>query len=138
MNAAERGEKTKHPKTFMNRGSIITIQTMVRTGRAGVRFREGGKDFFDLKIFKTNCGAQSAFYSIGKGFCPVGNPLAPNDLNICRTAQLTSRRCVLNIYSTHILTEYFKHAAHSPFFFSLQDAVYFIMLSFLVPVIFTF
>ena len=30
-----------------------------------------------------------------------------------------------------------KHAAHSPFF-SLQDAVYFIMLSFLVPVIFTF
>ena len=55
----------------------------------------------------------------------------------CRTAQLTSRRCILNIYSTNILTEHFKHAAHSPFF-SLQDAVYFIMLSFLVPVIFTF
>ena len=36
----------------------------------------------------------------------------------------------LNIYSTNILTEYFKHAAHSPFFFSLQDAVYFIMLPF--------
>ena len=54
-----------------------------------------------------------------------------------RTAN--SRRCILNIYSTHILTEYFKHAAHSPFFFfPLQDAVYFIMLSFLVPVIFTF
>ena len=35
----------------------------------------------------------------------------------------------LNIYSTNILTEYFKHAAHSPFFF-LQDAVYFIMLPF--------
>ena len=32
------------------------------------------------------------------------------------TAQLTSRRCILNIYSTNILTEYFKHAAHSPFF----------------------
>jgi hypothetical protein len=43
----------------------------------------------------------------------------------------------LNIYSTNILTEYFKHAAHSPFF-SPQDAVYFIMLPFLVPVIFTF
>ena len=42
-------------------------------------------------------------------------------------------------YSTNILTEYFKHAAHSPFFFfSLQDAVYFIMLPFSVPVIFTF
>jgi hypothetical protein len=65
------------------------------------------------------------------------NPLAPNDVYISRTAQLTSRRCILNIYSTNILTEYFKHAAHSPFF-SLQDAVYFIMLSFLVPVIFTF
>ena len=41
-------------------------------------------------------------------------------------------------YSTNIRTEYFKHAAHSPFFFSIQNAVYFIMLSFLVPVLFTF
>ena len=41
-------------------------------------------------------------------------------------------------YSTNIRTEYFKHAAHSPFFFSLQNAVYFIMLPFLVPVLFTF
>ena len=38
--------------------------------------------------------------------------------------------------STNIRTEYFKHAAHSPFF-SLQNAVYFIMLPFLVPVLFT-
>ena len=30
-------------------------------------------------------------------------------------------------YSTNIRTEYFKHAAHSPFF-SLQNAFYFIML----------
>jgi len=28
-----------------------------------------------------------------------------------RTAQLTSRCCVLYIYSTNIRTEYFKHAA---------------------------
>ena len=40
-------------------------------------------------------------------------------------------------YSTNISTEYFKHAAHSPFS-SLQNAVYFIMLPFLVPVLFTF
>ena len=33
-------------------------------------------------------------------------------------------------YSTNIRTEYFKHAVHSPFFFSLQNAVYFIMLPF--------
>ena len=43
-------------------------------------------------------------------------PLAPNDIYICRTAQLTSRRCILNIYSTNTFTEYFKHAAHPPFF----------------------
>ena len=58
------------------------------------------------------------------------NPLAPK--YICRTAQLTSRRCFLNSCSTNLLTEYFKHAAHFPFFSFLQDAVYFIMLSFFV------
>jgi predicted membrane protein len=41
------------------------------------------------------------------------------------------------IYSTDIRAEYFKHAAHSPFF-SLQNVVYFIMIPFLVPVLFTF
>jgi len=46
------------------------------------------------------------------------NPLKPKDLYMCRTAQLTSRCCNLNIYSTNTRTEYFKHAAHSPFFFS--------------------
>jgi hypothetical protein len=39
------------------------------------------------------------------------NPLAPNDPHMGRTAQLTSRRCILNIYSTDIRTEYFKRAA---------------------------
>jgi hypothetical protein len=56
---------------------------------------------------------------------------------VCRTAPLKSRRCILYIYSTNIRTEYFKHAAHSPFF-PLQNAVYFIILPFLVPVLFTF
>ena len=75
---------------------------------------------------------------IGTFYQKFLNPLAPNDVYTRRTAQLTFRRCILNIYSTNVLTEYFKHAAHFPFFFSLQDAVYFIMLSSLVPVIFTF
>jgi hypothetical protein len=48
-----------------------------------------------------------------------------------------SRSCILYIYSTNIRTEYFKHATHSPFF-PLQNAVNFIMLPFLVPVLFTF
>jgi len=56
---------------------------------------------------------------------------------ICRTAPLTPRRCIFYIYSTNIRTEYFKHAVNSPFF-PLQNAVYYIMLPFLVPVLFTF
>jgi hypothetical protein len=35
-----------------------------------------------------------------------------------RTAPLTSKRCILYIYSTNIGTEYFKHALYSPFFSS--------------------
>ena len=65
------------------------------------------------------------------------NPLTPNDLYMIRSAPLTSKYCVLYIYSTNVGTEYFKHALYSPFF-SLQNAVCFIMLFFLVPVIFTF
>jgi hypothetical protein len=54
-----------------------------------------------------------------------------------RTAPLTHRCCIFFIYSTDIHTEYFKNAAHTPFF-PLQNVVYFIMLPFLVPVLFTF
>ena len=64
-------------------------------------------------------------------------PLKPNDAYICRTAPLTSRRCILYIYSTHVSTAYFKHATNSPFF-PLQNAVYFIILHCLVPVLFAF
>jgi len=39
------------------------------------------------------------------------NLLKPNDIYIRRTAALTSRRYILNIYSTNIRTKYFKHAA---------------------------
>ena len=63
--------------------------------------------------------------------------LTPNDPYMGRTAPLTSKRCILYIYSTNICTEYFKHALHSPFF-SLQNAVCFIMLICLVPVLLTF
>jgi hypothetical protein len=50
---------------------------------------------------------------------------------------LPSKHPILYIFSTNIRTEFFKHAAHSPFL-SLQNAVYFIMLPFLVSVLFTF
>jgi hypothetical protein len=65
------------------------------------------------------------------------NRLTPNDPYMGRTAPLIPKRCILCIYSTNIGTEYFKHALYSPFF-SLQNAVCFIMLTCLVPVIFTF
>ena len=65
------------------------------------------------------------------------NRLMPNDPYMGHTAPLTSKLCILYIYSTKIGTEYFEHAVYSPFF-SLQNAVCFIMLTCLVPVLFTF
>ena len=63
--------------------------------------------------------------------------LKPNDPYMGRNAPLTSKRCILYIYSTNIGTEYFKHALYS-LSFSLQNAVCFIMLTCLVPALFTF
>ena len=65
------------------------------------------------------------------------NPLTSNDPYSGRTAPLTSKRYILYIYSTNTVTEYFKHGIYSPFF-SLQNAVCFIILTYLVPVLFTF
>ena len=65
------------------------------------------------------------------------NPLTPIDNYSGRTAPLTSKRFILYIYSTNKGTAYFKHGMHSPFF-SLQNAVCFIILTCLVPVLFTF
>jgi len=48
--------------------------------------------------------------------CVLFNPLKPNDTYRSRTAPLTSKRCILYIYSTNIGTEYFKHGIYSPFF----------------------
>jgi len=49
------------------------------------------------------------------------NPLTPNDPYRSRTAPLTSKCCILYIYSTNIGTEYFKHGIYSPFFlFKMQ------------------
>jgi len=63
--------------------------------------------------------------------------LTPNDDYSGRTAPLTAKCCILYIYSTNIRTEYFKRGMYSPFF-PLQNAVCFINLTYLVPVLFTF
>ena len=78
-----------------------------------------------------------ALYPHSPSHCPFLNRLTPNDPYMGRTAPLTSKRCILYIYSTNVGTEYFKHALHSPFF-SFQNAVCFIMLTCLVPVLFIF
>ena len=52
------------------------------------------------------------------------NRLTPNDLYMGRTAPLTSKRCILYIYSTNISTEYFKRALYSPFFFSSKCSLF--------------
>jgi len=65
------------------------------------------------------------------------NPLTPKDPYSGRTTPLTSKRCILYIYSTNTGTESFKHGIYCPFY-SLQNAVCFIILTYLVPVLFTF
>jgi len=65
------------------------------------------------------------------------NPFTPNDPYSGRTPPLTSKRCILYIYSTNTDTEYFKHVLYSPSF-PLQNAVCFRILTYLVPVVFTF
>ena len=53
------------------------------------------------------------FFKVNHFYWPTKalNLLKPNDIYKCRTAALTSRRYILNIYSTNIHTEYFKLAA---------------------------
>ena len=49
------------------------------------------------------------------------NRLTRNDPYMGRTAPLTSKRCILYIYSTNVGTEYLKHALYSPLFlFKMQ------------------
>jgi len=63
--------------------------------------------------------------------------LRPTDHYSSPNAPLTSKRCILYIYSTNIGTEYFKHDIYSPCV-SLKNADCFIILTHLVPVLFIF
>ena len=83
------------------------------------------------------CKLGGLWVSYANSIKTVFSPLTPNDPYLGRTAPLTSKGCILYIYSTNIGTEYFKRSIDSPFF-SLQNAVCFIILTYLVPVLFTF
>ena len=52
------------------------------------------------------------------------NLLTPNNPYRSRTTLLTSKRCILYIYSTNIGTEYFKHGIYSPFFSSSKCSLF--------------
>ena len=82
------------------------------------------------------CERNVIFLDVMSSVCKMVNRLTPNDPYMGRTAPHTPKRCILHIYSTNTGTEYFKHALYSPFF-SLQNAVCFIMLTCLVPVLLT-
>jgi len=84
----------------MARGGAVGWCTAVRAEGRGFDSRRG----------------HSIFHSL--------NPLTPNDTYSGRTAPLTSKRCILYIYSTNIGTEYFKHGINSQSF-PLQNAVFF-------------
>jgi len=77
------------------------------------------------------------FFRVAELQCVPINPLTPNDHYSGRTAPLTSKRCILYIYSTNIGGEYFKHGIYSPVL-SLKNTVCFIILTYLVPILFTF
>jgi hypothetical protein len=65
------------------------------------------------KIKVNESKSQHITCTLRKGHCSAVNiiPLTPNGYCSGRTAPLTSRRCILNICSTIIRTEYFQHAA---------------------------
>ena len=101
--------------------------------------------FTKLITFPTNattltwksCDSSAHVVQVFQTSCKTLNPLTPNDHYSGRTAPQTSKHCILYIYSTNIGTEYFKHGIYSPFF-SLQNAVCFIIITYLVPVLLTF
>jgi len=87
-------------------------------------------------------GLPSCFQTLSSTLATISelrifNPLKPKDDYSGRTAPLTSKRCILYIYSTNTGTKYFKHGIYSPVF-PLQNAACFINLTYLVPVLFTF
>ena len=71
---------------------------------------------------------------------PKINRLTPNDPYMDRTAPLTSKRCILYIYSTNVGTEYFKHALYFPFFFSSKCSLFHnanLLGSFIIHILYT-
>jgi len=87
------------------------IRILSQTNLAQTRFVPN--TYFNIKFTPTprTTNLPLLFRFPTRIYACILNLLKPNDIYICRTAALTSRRYILNIYSTNIHTEYFKHAA---------------------------
>ena len=75
-------------------------------------------------VFTAKCYHIFCWYKQNKCKTFLHNLWTPNDHYSGRTASLTSKRCLLYIYSTNIGTEYFKQGIYSPCF-PLQNTVFF-------------
>jgi hypothetical protein len=75
--------------------------------------------FWDL----ARCGSVVTDVS-GEQVGRIFNPLTPNGPYSRRTTPLTSKRCILYIYSTNIGTAYFKRGIYSQFFFSSKCSLF--------------
>ena len=74
--------------------------------------------YFKLKAIKNILKNIEWYFNTCEERKNIFNLLTPNDGYSGRTAPLTSKRCILYIYSTNTGTEYFKHGIYSRFFFS--------------------
>jgi len=114
------------------------LMEWVMWSRRGLEDNIKARKGWNCLVMVSNDGLLSVGWLVGWLFGWWGiNLLTPNDDYSGRTATLTSKCFILYIYSTNIGTKYFKHYIYSPFF-PLQNALCFIILTYLVPVLFTF
>ena len=86
-----------------------------------------------LYIYSTNIGTEYFKHGIYSPLFYFSNCSLFHNSNVFGSCIIH----ILCIYSTNIGTEYFKHCIYSPFF-PLQNAVCFVILKYLVPVLVTF
>ena len=94
-----------------------------------------------LYIYSTTIGTEYFKHGIYSQFFPLQKSSLFHNSNVLVPVlfifYIQGVLKIKNIYSTNIDTEYFKHGIYSPFF-HLQNAVCFIILTYLVPVVFIF
>ena len=93
-------------------GKFWIISLKVQPNIFFCRHLHWSRNLVICEVFWWRCYILHQFWSS----CCFFNPLTPNDLYMSRTVPLTSKHCILYIYSRNVGTEYFKHALYSPFF----------------------